>query len=246
MQNKADRVKNKDILSGPAAGVRLALLGIAALLGLALATGCNSRQTSSVSAAPGVASTHPAGQDSKAALRAQSQLQADQSVDDMEGRLQATTYPPNGSANFHSETGRYEVFFPADPKRSVRDQRNIVGEFYSVQHQGAHYFAGYFVHPYRGLDKLILKKSINRVVDKVGGGNLDAQEISFKGKVGREFLIQGGTDGVMVHGRYYCFGNRVFLTRYSAPISQFQEDEALYFLDSFNPFPAMQTAAREE
>lgn len=146
-----------------------------------------------------------------------------------------TSYPPNGQANFVSKTGGFEIYFPGDPERTTRNRRSVVGEFFSLEQDSGTYYAGYFVHPYKGLDNMILKRAISRVEEKVSGKLHHVREISFRSYEGREFRIESsGSDGVVVLGRYYCAGNTVYVTRYTAPKSEFEWKEATAFLDSFN------------
>ena len=144
------------------------------------------------------------------------------------------TFPPNGLANFVSEAGQFEIFFPVPPEQKEVERRGAKGETFSAVHDEKAYFAGYMIHSYDGMEKVILHRSLRKVARKHHCRITGERDIHFRGYPGREATMICKGDSALLKARHYCVDSFVYMLNYSASEDHYSEAEAKAFLDSFD------------
>lgn len=144
-----------------------------------------------------------------------------------------TTHEPSGAANFVAAGGRFEVWFPAQPRVRDKDEEGASGKLYSLERNGKRYFAGYVSHGHERMSELALRRAVRTTAERLEGRIVREEPIWFAGYVGREFMLREPAESRTL-ARYYSLGDTLYMTRFTTDDESFSLQEARAFLDSFN------------
>lgn len=148
------------------------------------------------------------------------------------GESATTTYPANGKANFDFPTHHFRIWFPEKPKRLDVDKRFADGEYFKVENDGAEMVAGHFQTVFDDLEEVVLHKSVENTMDKVGASTWNAKDIKYLGYPGQDITAQQA-DGQKLLARFYVINSHLFMTMYTHTPQGLDQAEAQTFLNSF-------------